>query len=527
MFKNNNNYDIPSYIEECIIQYWLRGYTRDKIAESFNTSKGTVSNIWAKYRKKLGHYDADALRELGKQLLRQNMTAEDCSIGFRVSKIMKILNIPDAKTEEFLTAVNELTQKMGISSEILRDALIEFVQISDKVPFSEIASYLQKTREEIGEAENKKKQVQEEKHNLDKEKLAKDEQVRSALREANTTLFHLKNFIDTKIKLAKFGIVVEDTDKFTRCVEGIARYSNYDPFKVIEKFSDQEKLEKEIENQQKKKYDLEMHIEKLKEKELEYEERLNLKSIKLKNLEEFEKTGLTIQELKKLKMLLIEIAVQHKITNIEQLKAKFFELFEKLEDRVALENTNNSLLKASIILENQVRINRQTLHCQDVVGPILKNLFEKGITEIEIVAVKALIDILLYNSSTTGNNIAKTNIKYENFANAFNNNNNWRKEYEKLKCPLILNLILVLILNLLNLDKIPSNIDRFRTFYSSSFPIFSGYENSDSDVKKLKGVTDTIMVDKDTIIQDKDTFIDDNDAIRDYIGYKNSSNRVF
>jgi hypothetical protein len=216
-------------------------------------------------------------------------------------------------------------------------------------------------------------------------------------------------------------------------------------------------------------------------------------------LEELEKiVGFTIQDLKKLKSILIEIALEYKHLNIEQLKALFFELFEKLEDRIVLESKNNSLLKTSFILENPIRINRQTLHCQDVVGPILKILLEKGITEIEIVSMKALIDILLYNSSTIGNNITKTNIKYENVGNLSNNSNNiyWKKEYEKLKCPLILNLILVLILNAVNLDKIQCNIDRFRTFYSSSFPIISSYE--DSDNKKQKGVADTIIGDNDT-----------------------------
>ncbi len=144
-------------------------------------------------------------------------------------------------------------------------------------------------------------------------------------------------------------------------------------------------------------------------------------------------------------MMLIEIAVEHKITYIEQIKSKFFELFEKLEDRMALESKNNEAIKFNLILENQIRINRQTLHSQDVVGPMLKNLFEKGITENEIVAVKALIDTYSYNSSSTGvrgreegNNIAKTNIQHENLNLSSNNNNNnnnsnynWKKECEK------------------------------------------------------------------------------------------------
>jgi hypothetical protein len=50
------------------------------------------------------------------------------------------------------------------------------------------------------------------------------------------------------------------------------------------------------------------------------------------------------QEVKKLNSIFIEIAVEHNITNKEQIKAKFFELFEKLEDRIALESKNNAAM---------------------------------------------------------------------------------------------------------------------------------------------------------------------------------------
>ncbi|HSF49703.1 MAG TPA: hypothetical protein VLA74_02995 [Nitrososphaeraceae archaeon] len=49
------------------------------------------------------------MRELGKELRRQNMTAENCTIGFRGSNIMKKLGIPEERIEEFLTTVFELS----------------------------------------------------------------------------------------------------------------------------------------------------------------------------------------------------------------------------------------------------------------------------------------------------------------------------------------------------------------------------------------------------------------------------------
>ena len=71
------------------------------------------------------------------------------------------------------------------------------------------------------------------------------------MKDKNTTLFHLDIFVKAKNKLESYGIPVEDTDKFTRCVQGIKNYSNYDPFKVIEKFSDLNTLEIEIETNKK------------------------------------------------------------------------------------------------------------------------------------------------------------------------------------------------------------------------------------------------------------------------------------
>jgi hypothetical protein len=99
------------------------------------------------------------LRELGKQLRRQNITAENCAKGFRISKIIENLGIPEEKIKEFFTTIYELSRKMGVYPETLRDALIEFAKISDKLPFSELPSYLQKINEEIKEKENKKKQL--------------------------------------------------------------------------------------------------------------------------------------------------------------------------------------------------------------------------------------------------------------------------------------------------------------------------------------------------------------------------------
>jgi hypothetical protein len=207
------------------------------------------------------------------------------------------------------------------------------------------------------------------------------------------------------------------------------------------------------------KNNLEIRIQKLKEIESVYDDRLNLKSIKLKNLDELEKiVGFGIQDLKKLKSILNEISSEHKNLTINQVKALFFEFLEKIETRIALESENNRLLQVTSLLQNQIKNKRHILHYQELVGPILKNLFNYGIQESDIVAIKALIDILL---NTLGNNMDKLDERQEIIKDF--------SSYSNLKSAKA-NMIIEIntILNTENLEKIQKHIDSLNKSFSSS-----------------------------------------------------------
>lgn len=80
---------IPSYIESSIILAWLKGKIRDEITQEFHKSQGTVSNIIAKFRNEMSHYDLDAMRTLGKELRQLEMTPNNCAMGLEYSKFFK------------------------------------------------------------------------------------------------------------------------------------------------------------------------------------------------------------------------------------------------------------------------------------------------------------------------------------------------------------------------------------------------------------------------------------------------------
>lgn len=239
------------------------------------------------------------MRVLAKELREQDITADNCACGFRIFNILENLKIPEAEIEKFLETIYGFSQKMDINADKLKDAFLLIVMMSDKLTFSEIPKFLQELKEEIEQLEKKKKEINEEIQTIEKEKIAAEEKVSGSLKNANTTLVNLDIFVNTKDKLESYGIPVEDINKFARCTQGIRSYSNYDPFKVIERFSDFQTFQNEIESKQKIKNDLEIDIKKLEEIESDCSKRLNLKHIKLKNLDELEKIGFYIEDIKK------------------------------------------------------------------------------------------------------------------------------------------------------------------------------------------------------------------------------------
>jgi hypothetical protein len=387
---------IPRYFELSIIRAWLQGKTRDEIAQEFGKSQGKVSDVIAKMRNSLGKYDVDSMRELAKQLREQDITADNCVCGFRIFNILEKLKIPETEMENFLETMYGFSQKMDVTVDILKDALLQIVKLSHETPFLDIPKYLHEKNEENEQLENKKQKLKEEIQTIEQEKRATEEKVRASLKNARTTLVNIDIFVNTRDELESYGIHVEDIDKFARCLQGIRNYSNYDPFKVIQKFSDLKILENEIESKQKIKNDLEIDIKKLEETKFDYDNRLNLKHIKLKKLEELEGIEFDIQDLKKLKAILIEISSEHNV-NTEQTKMQFFELLESYGTRIALEKENKRLLHLVTILKDQIKSKRQILHCQELVGPFLKILFDCGIEESDIVNIKEFIDILFYD----------------------------------------------------------------------------------------------------------------------------------
>ena len=81
---------IAENIKSAVIDAWLMGgKTWDEIAEEFNISTGSVSNIIKEWQNRIGVFEANSLRKLGLALKKAGITPVQCVDGLRITNIIR------------------------------------------------------------------------------------------------------------------------------------------------------------------------------------------------------------------------------------------------------------------------------------------------------------------------------------------------------------------------------------------------------------------------------------------------------
>ena len=138
----------PEHIKSAIIDAWMMGKTRDKIASEFNISTGSVSNIIEQWQNSIGAFDANNLRKLGLALKKAGISPVQCVDGLRIINIINKLGIDNDHLFDFLNKLyNESKEQKLLPVDIER-----LVQVIDDYPetnsINEIPKNLNKRQQE-------------------------------------------------------------------------------------------------------------------------------------------------------------------------------------------------------------------------------------------------------------------------------------------------------------------------------------------------------------------------------------------
>ena len=288
-----------------VVQRWLQGDQRDKIASDMQIGTGTVSTIILEWKKNIGIPDADTLRQFATELRRSGIDTSQCASGYRLFNLIAKLGLDDERLESFVNKVYRQCQECNIAPHEIVETSQQILSIRESYPISQLPDHIKKQIVEAERLENELKRLREEKTNAQKER---DE----ALEGSKMTSNAIDDFIRLKRLLDKFGLSFEES-KIPRLVKVLheLQHSGYEPIMITEKLSSIGSLQTREDELQISIANKEETLRKSTEECVRYEEKLDSHRMSLGLYDKLERDGIGLKELGSLRNIVSEISACH------------------------------------------------------------------------------------------------------------------------------------------------------------------------------------------------------------------------
>jgi hypothetical protein len=212
---------MPSPIQEIIkrrvIERWLSGESRDKIASDLQIGAGTVSGIVSDYKKNLQGSDLGSVREFAVQAKKQGFTLSDLSAHIRLHNFFIKSGATEDRIESFITNVG--------TGDVFPEKVIELVnQLYDvsheqSIPVHEVPKYIERKIEE--------------KNKIDQE----IQQANDVLQSKNIDIQSINEHSELNQKLKGHNLSFQDIDKLLKILANAGRYG-FDDKEIASKLYD-------------------------------------------------------------------------------------------------------------------------------------------------------------------------------------------------------------------------------------------------------------------------------------------------
>jgi hypothetical protein len=123
---------IEEIIKRRVVQLWLSGESRDKIAADNNIGAGTVSAIIDDFKLGLDNLDLGSFRELMLEAKKRSITPSDLTSHFRLFNYLVKSGAAEQEVESFVTNVNSGYIPLGKAIELINQ--IYKISKSESVP---------------------------------------------------------------------------------------------------------------------------------------------------------------------------------------------------------------------------------------------------------------------------------------------------------------------------------------------------------------------------------------------------------
>jgi 23S rRNA pseudoU1915 N3-methylase RlmH len=192
---------IPEPIKIEVLNWWLEGLSRDKIAKLCEIGAGTVSSIIVEFLA--ADYSLPLQREVALKLKRENLSIVDLAYSIRLSKVLRNFQLAEEKLEAFMEQVEINCFKLGLSVEIFIDCVNEVCDFASNhhIPFDQLPRYIAERRQSL--------------EVLDTEVEVATQKTIEALRNGNITLADIAEYQRERPTIEKYRMTKRELDKMT------------------------------------------------------------------------------------------------------------------------------------------------------------------------------------------------------------------------------------------------------------------------------------------------------------------------
>ena len=242
---------IDDFKKRRVIQQWLTGEARDKIASDLEIGNGTVSGIVNDFKNNLQSSDIDSVRELALEARKQGFTVSDLAPHIRLHGYFKESGAAEDKIESFIDNINS----SNVPHETITELVTQLFDISkvESISLDQVSGYIKGKLEE-------------------KQKI--DEQIKEAdaiLQSKIVNIDAINEHIQLKEELGKHGLSTKDIHKLLNLLLAAKEY-RYSPRKIVAKL----RSIKSLENKENR---LKTSCEVLSKKEAKYKEVIPLANL--------------------------------------------------------------------------------------------------------------------------------------------------------------------------------------------------------------------------------------------------------
>ena len=380
---------IPETIKSKVISQWLRGLSRDTIAQDNNISAGAVSNITNEWSIALGKPEADAFRELAKALNIASITPAQCAIGFRTMTLLSEQNIDEDVAAQLIIETYKKCKEFEVTSSKFATCIKELVKVSDdhQIPLSKVEEYINEKLAQKKGLENELDGLKSEISTLKNQKSEIENARDLALQQKKMADLEIKSYTNAKQVLDRHNISInEDLPKLANAINRIEEYG-YDPKRLIAELKDIQYLDGKKRALEISTKELEESIAKLCQHESLLQDKIYIHSENLPVYNQLADMGFGSSQLKTLLDKIIDITISNGINHSLAVNKFMNDVETQYDVKLGFEPQIEKLKIEIQNIRKKLEKELQRVQVQPFIGPVITGLLQRGLTEHDILKV--------------------------------------------------------------------------------------------------------------------------------------------